>query len=238
MTAGNGFAGPAVLAGGETAAFLAIDEDLKAGRVVGSAQAHEIGRAFIAECGRQSFMHRERRIGERDGQLRVGFRVFDAAMCHARQVGGADMAAAVFSVGRRRDGGGVGRPHRTGRGGGGKQARVFRSGAGDHLLAYPDKPHLAQETHIGPIQRQQETLGQPQPHHEAHLGDALQCSGARARRGPAVARTGEVAERERRIIVARPDQAVEVDFADHGFRPVVMPPPSVSAASVATGKAQ
>ena len=83
MTAGNGFAGPAVLAGGETAAFLAIDEDLKAGRVVGSAQAHEIGRAFIAECGRQSFMHRERRIGERDGQLRVGFWVFDAAMGHA-----------------------------------------------------------------------------------------------------------------------------------------------------------
>ena len=68
---------------------------------------------------------------------------------------------------------------------------------------------------IGARMREQDALRQPQGEVGAHLGDALQRGGARVRDMPGVARCGEVAGAEPGIIVARPDQPVEVDLAHH-----------------------
>src|SRR6185436_17899791 len=49
----------------------------------------------------------------------------------------------------------------------------------------------------------------------AHLVDALQRRGARLRDVAGIALRREVAEAQARIIVARPDDPVEIDFAQH-----------------------
>ena len=74
VDAGDGLAGLAVLAGGEGAAGFAINEHLDAGRAMLGAQAHVVGRAFIAKRRRHGGVHREAgAVGK--GQLQLGQRL-------------------------------------------------------------------------------------------------------------------------------------------------------------------
>jgi hypothetical protein len=65
---------------------------------------------------------------------------------------------------------------------------------------------------VGARVRHEETLRQPQRQVGAHLVEALQRRGARLRHLTSVSRRGEIAQAEARIIVAWPDDAVEVNF--------------------------
>ena len=74
-------------------------------------------------------------------------------------------------------------------------------------------PSRSSHARCGPRVRQENALRQAEREVGAHLVDALQRRRARLRYLSAVAHRGDVAEAEPGIIVARPDDAVEVDFA-------------------------
>ncbi len=182
----------------------AVDEDLDARRVVARAQPHMIGRALVAEGRGDGRVHREMRVvGEGEAELRQRRRPFVAAVRHRPQVGDGEVAAAVRRVRRGRDGRGIGRPHRRGRERGGAQlaARLRRRRA-----------ELGQPGPVRARMRQQHALRQPEPQIVPHLLDALQRRGARIGDLALVRRRREVAEAEPGIIVARPDDAVEIDL--------------------------
>jgi hypothetical protein len=147
---GDGSAGLTVLAGGEGAAGNAVDEDLDARRVVRRGQPHVVGGTLVAERGGDGGVDREVTVvGEGDAQLRERVGPFVAAMRHRYEVGDGQVAAPVSRIGRWRDGRGVGRPHRRGRGRRGEQA-----GAGGLDRA----AHRRQPVAIGAAMRQQHAL--------------------------------------------------------------------------------
>ena len=209
VDAGNRLARLAVLAGGVGAARLAIDEDFHARRIVAGAQPHVVGRALVAEGGGDRGVHGEVRvIGEGKLQLRQRLAPFMAAVGHRHEVGDGEVAASVGGVSRGRDGRGIGGPHRGGRHGIGPQRRA---GIGHR------RAKLLQPALIGPPLRQEETLRQPPLQIGPHLRQPLQRRIARPRDLPQIARRGEVAEAEPGVVVAGTDDAVEIDFSDHGL---------------------
>src|SRR4029079_19575050 len=73
----------------------------------------------------------------------------------------------------------------------------------------------------------------------AHVGESLQCGGARLRDLAGVAGRGKVAETEPRIIVAGPDDAVEIDLAKaHFANATTASPISTSSSSAASRSRQ
>ncbi|MNS85961.1 hypothetical protein D3C72_1198430 [compost metagenome] len=71
---------------------------------------------------------------------------------------------------------------------------------------------MAQEGDVRPLVRRQDELGQAQVGQGLHLVEALQHRRARVRRLALVQAGGEVARRQARIGVGRPDQTVGVGF--------------------------
>ena len=193
-----------MLARREGAAGNAIDEDLDSRLAVRRRQPHVVGRALVAERRRHRPVHGEMRgIGERQPKLRQRRRPFVAAVRHGAQIGDGQVALAVAGVGRRRDRRRIRRPHRRGRHGVG----------GKHRVGLLDgRPELGQPAAIGARLRQEDALRQAEREVGPHLVDALQRRGARLRHLAGVARRGEVAEAQAGVIVARPDDPVEVDF--------------------------
>ena len=61
-------------------------------------QPHMVGSAFIAEAGGHGGVDGKGRMRKRQPQLRFGFGGFEAAVGHPRQVGGADMGAAIGAI--------------------------------------------------------------------------------------------------------------------------------------------
>ena len=68
---------------------------------------------------------------------------------------------------------------------------------------------------IGTGQGQQVSLHAQPRQIAAHLGHPLQGGGARVGRIARMARTGDIAEAETRIIVRGADDPVEIDFGEH-----------------------
>jgi hypothetical protein len=92
----------------------------------------------------------------------------------------------------------------------GQQRRIGRSRIG---------AQLGQPAHVGPVMRQQHALRQPQRKAGAHLGYALQ--GRLPREGglARVAGGGQIAKAQPGKIMARADDAVEINFLQHDFLP-------------------
>ena len=203
-----------MLARGEGPARLAVDEDFNAGQVVPFAQAHMIGRAFIAKGRRHGIMHgKSARVGEGEAQLGQRLRPFMAAMRHGDEVGDGQMRAAVPGIGGGRYRRGIGGPH------GGSR----HSGRADMRLCLGDIGAQAREPlGIGAPLREEQPLPQAQLDVAAHLFQPLQRGGARLRHGAGVARGGEIAEAKAGIVVAGADQPVEIDFGDAHARPAMV----------------
>ena len=144
-------------------------------------------------------------IAEGELQLRLRIAPFLAAMQHGDEIGRGQVTAPVRGIGRGADRCGIGGPHRTGRPGCGQQRSV----------ACAIHREIVQQCKIGPRQREQEALREPAFHIRAHLRHALQRRGTRIGSAALVARAGDVAETEAGVIVARPDDAVEIDFPEH-----------------------
>ena len=181
---------------------------------VAGRQPHVVGRALVAEGRRNRRMDGEAAlVGEGEPELGQRRRPFVAAMGHRPQVGGGEVAAAVRRVGRGRDGGGVGGPHCRGRKRGGAKRVRHDFGAGaERLQPLPVRPPVGQK----------HPLGEAEAEIVAHLDHALQRRGARVGDDALVGGRGEVAEAEAGIIVARPDDAVEIDL--HRAHLSVLPP--------------
>ena len=165
-----------------------------------------VGRAFVAERGGDRRVDGEARlVGEGEAELGEGLGPFVAAMRHGPQIGDGEVAAAVGRVRGGRDGGGVGRPHRRGREGG-------RAERGGHLL--DAGAELGQPGAVGPAVGEEQALGKAEAEIVPHLLQPLQRRRARVRDQALVGRRGDVAEAEARIIVARADDAVEIDLGE------------------------
>ena len=207
-----------MLSRGEAArAPFAINEQLDPACAVLRRHPHVVGGTLIAECGGQGIVDREMRgVAKGQAKLPRGLAMLDASMQHRREVGGREVTATVTGVGRGRDGRGIGGPHRRGRADIAEQRGVLRPGGGKHGIIVARKAKLAQPCRGRPVVREQQPLRQAEFEHATHLGDALQ--GRRARGGDStrVAGRGEVAERQPGIIMARADEAVEIDLA-HGL---------------------
>ena len=161
----------------------------------------------VAERRLDRRIHREMAIvREGHAQLHQGLDPLVRAVMHGAQIGDREVAAAVRRVGAGRDGRGVGRPHRGGRPGCAEQA------VGDPFLRTD-----AQRVEPRPVRaqmRHEEALGEAEPQIGAHLLHALQRRLARMRDRAVIVGRGDVAGAEARIIVARPDDAVEIDLAE------------------------
>ena len=77
---------------------------------------------------------------------------------------------------------------------------------------------LVQPAAVGPRVGDEEALREPERQVGAHLGDALQRGGAGLRDLLRVAGRGEVAQAQARIIVAWPDDPVEIDLGERHQR--------------------
>jgi hypothetical protein len=192
------------------------------------AEPHVVGRALVSERGRHRIMHREvARVCKGQSQLRQRAGPFVAAVRHGHEVGGGQVAAPVGGVGRGRDRCRVGCPHRRGRHRIGAQACV-RIGHG--------RPERGEPALVGPVQRQEDALRQPQRQIGAHLGQPLQCGAARVRGLARIGRRGEVAEAEAGEVVAGADDAVEVDLGErHRGTCVTRSPTAMPSAAADSG---
>src|SRR6185369_16750238 len=110
-----------------SAARPAEDHDLRSRlRWIGR-DPHEIGRALVAETWRYGIMDLKiATIGEYLFKLALRLRPFQAAMRHARKIGGGEVDAAVAGVGRGRNGRSIGGPHCRGAGRGQQEVRFVR----------------------------------------------------------------------------------------------------------------
>src|SRR5205085_8620867 len=117
-------------------------------------------------------------------------------------------AGAVTRGGGGRDGRAIGR--RSGRGGesGGTEP------IGPAILAAECGEPVSVRAAVG----EEDALGEAEAEIVPHLGDALQRRLARESGGAGIGGGGEIAEAEPRIIVARPDDPVEIDLdQSHDF---------------------
>ncbi len=184
----------------------AIDEYLHARLAMRRRQPHMIGRALVAERGRDRLMNREGLVRERQLQLRQRRRPLMAAMRHRLQIRDRQVAFAVLRVGRWADRRGVGRPHR----------RSAHCIGGQCAVGVLDvRPKLGQPLPRRPRLRHENSLHEAERQIGAHLVESLERRRPRLRHVAGVAGRGEVAEAQSRIIMAGPDNPVEVDFADH-----------------------
>src|SRR2546423_12181462 len=86
---------------------------------------------------------------------------------------------------------------------------------------------------------QEYALGEAEREVGAHLVETLQRRGARPRDFARVAGRGEIAEAQARIIVARPDDPVEINFAQaHLATVTTLSPTSTSSSSAASRSMQ
>ena len=154
-------------------------------------------------------MHDEGRVRKGERKLREGRRRLMAAMWHRHEIGDGQVAASVVRIGRGRYRRGIGGPH----GGRRHRLRLQMRGCRGVVRRQGAKPAV-----IGARMREQDALRKSECEVRAHLGDPLQRGGARMRYGTCVARGGEIARAETGIIVARPDDSVEVDLAEHQLR--------------------
>jgi hypothetical protein len=192
-----------MLARGESTATDAVNKDFNAGAVVGGAEAHVVGCAFVAEWGWDGLVDGEGRVRKGEFQLRQCRGPFVRAVWHCHQIRRGEVAAAIVRVGSGRYGRGVGGPHRRGRHRSGADVRIGAFGIG----AEADEPRQ-----IRTRMWQKNTLRQAECEICAHLFNALQRSDARVRDGTGVFCGCEIAEAEPGIIVAGADDPVEVDF--------------------------
>ena len=222
VKAGDGLAGFEGLSGGEAprrrvAALQAVaaeDEEVQAGRADVGGEAGVVGGAFVAEGlrGGQRRVHLEARGIAEDGRERAaGGLGLDGAVGLLNQVGGREMDAAVLGVGARRDRGRVRGPHRRRARRGGQERSVVRR-LRDDLRVAPAEAEPSQERHVRALLRRQHALHEPELGERLHLAEPLQ-RGLLGRGGGAPVRgRGDVAVAEARVVVGRPDQAVEVRF--------------------------
>ena len=149
------------------------------------------------------------RVREGDPQLRQRRGPFVAAVRHRPQIGDGQVAFAVGGVGRGRDRRRIGRPHR-----GCATWRWRRA---------PARPRRS-SCQLGQPRRLGRGCGRNMPwaSPSARLARILSRPCSAAARGSdtcaGVARRGEIAEAQPRIIVARPDDPVEVDLAQRHQR--------------------
>ncbi len=217
--AGRELAGPGLVGA------AAIDEQVHPRRAMLGAETNVVGRALVAEVrlGRQGVVDGEAAlVGEGAAQVLAGLPVLQAAVQVGDQVGGAEVHPPVAAVGRRGDGGRIGRPH----------GRSRPSGAGDggrglpgglvHLSVRAGEAQAAQESEVGATVRRQHELGHAQVGQQLHLAETLQHRRARIGGRAEVGLAGQVARRQAGVVVGRPDQAVEVGFdRAHAFRPLI-----------------
>ena len=195
-----------MLAGREWASGHAIDEHFDPRRAMPARQPHVVGRALVAISGGHRGMDRERlAVGEGEPQLRQRRRPFVAAMRHRFQIRDGEVAAAVAGIGRWADRRRIGRPHRR---------RAHRVGDQMRLGGLGRRPKrgqpLARRARLG----HEQSLRQPERQIGAHLVEPLQRRRARLRHRSGIFRRGEIAEAQPGIIVAWPDDPVEIDLAD------------------------
>ena len=197
-----------MLAGRKWAPGHAIDEHFDPRRAMPARQPHVVGRALVAISGGHRGMDRERlAVGEGEPQLGQRRRPFVAAMRHRFQIRDGEVAAAVAGIGRWADRRRIGRPHRR---------RAHRVGDQMRLGALRRRPKrgepLARRARLG----DEQSLRQPERQIGAHLVETLERRRARLRHCSGILRRGEIAEAQPGIIVAWPDDPVEIDLADCG----------------------
>ena len=143
-------------------------------------------------------------VGEGEAELGERLGPFVAAVRHRPQIGDGEVAAAVGGVGGGRDGRGIGRPHRRG----------GESGGAERRRAPPRRrsPSAASQARSG--RRCGRNRPWARPRRRLCRIFARPCSAAARGMGDEalVGRRGEIAEAEAGIIVARPDDAVEIDL--------------------------
>ena len=166
-----------------------------------------VGGALVAEGTRHGRVDAEGSVGKGELELAQRFRPFVAAVRHRLEIGDGQVAAAVRRVGRGRDGGGVGGPHRRG----GQRLRLEVGGS-----LRIGRRQCVEPAMVGAGVGRQDALREPEREIGAHLRQALERRLARAGDLAGVARGGEIAGRETGIIVAGPDDAVEVDLDQSG----------------------
>lgn len=152
-------------------------------------------------------MHPKRRVGESDDQLAQRVHRLVATMRHREQVGDGQMADAIGGIDGRADGRGIGRPHRRCR----QRLRLQVRRGGGVIGCERAEPKM-----VGAGVRQQDSLRQPERDVAAHLGDALQGGGARVADRACVLGCRQIAATEPGVIVAGPDQPVEIDLDQPG----------------------
>lgn len=215
MPARHGRRSAPALAGREGARDVRrpMDEHLDPRRAVVGGQPQVIGRPLVAEGGGHRLVDgKEAGVAKGQAQLGERSRPFVRAMGHGGQVGHRQVHAAVGRVGRGRNGGGVRCPHGARRGGERQQARVFGRRRRQHFVVGAREAQLPQPAHVRPVVGQEEPLGQPQAHHEPHLGKPLKGCPARRTLGPRVGHGGEVPVGQARIVVGGAHQAIEVEL--------------------------
>ncbi len=248
MAAHDGLARLAGLAGGEGAIprlerVAAPDEQVHALAAVVGAQADMVGRALIGQMAdrRQGRMDGEMaRVGEEGGQRPLRLLVFKAAVQVGDQIGGREMHAAILAVCTGGHGRGIGRPHGRGRTGGGGKARRVLPCPLQHLRVVTCKAQRAQEGDVRAFMRGQDELRQAEVGQPLHLVQPLQDCGTRRRSLRLVQAGRQIARRQTRIGVRRPDQSIGIGFDrvwTHYIKPLISPVMFLtpSASKLATG---
>ena len=197
-----------VLARGEWTACHAVHKNLDARSLMRRRKPHVVGSALIAERGRDRAMHSESRIGECQSELCQCALPFVTAMRHRHEARDAQVTSSIFSVGSRRNSRSIGCPHRRCGQGIGKQSRRRRFGS---------TSERCQPGTIRPTLWQKDSLGQPKRDVGTHLGNALQCGGARLSGATGIFCRRQIPKAQPGIIVTGADQSVEIDLNDCHF---------------------
>ena len=178
-------------------------------------QPRVVGRSLVGKanrCRQRSMVAEVFWVSEDLPQHRCRCRCLKRPVPLADEIGRRQVQPAVGGVGIRRDGGGIGRPHRGCAGGSREEVWSFTGGCGQHRRIVTCKADPPQRRHQRPLLRWQHPLGNAKADQQPHLGDSLE--GRRSGVGHLVPMPlgGEIADPEPTIVVRRPDESVEVQF--------------------------